>query len=165
MALTPQQLERQLTRLASRTPDRVLANAVRRGARRVVAASQREIASKGIGRAIWGANPRGLRKLVTVARARGESAVVETAIQAVGIPALMETGGQTKTHPIKPKRQGGVLAFMGSQGAAFARFVTNHRARINRQPSIEPELQRALPTIQREMTDSLDAWIDATTKF
>lgn len=84
-----------------RLPGAVL-NAMRDQLRRTLDTVKRDIASNsGIGQTIWGKNPKGLDKLVTLIQARVKDGAIETGIRVNGLPKIIDQGGTIKPHFIR----------------------------------------------------------------
>ena len=99
----------------------------------------------GLGRALWHATKRPSGKpplLVKVGRTSKKGDTYVTGIVVTGMAALIEKGGRTKAHKIRPltaKR----LAFNVGGNAVFAKLVQHPGSTVTPTPVARPDLQRA----------------------
>lgn len=140
---------------------RVTLNATRRVLRRAVTVIKKDIRSRSeFGRNLFtkrGSGP-DLNKLVTVIRARGTEDSIDTGIRLKGLPKIIEQGGVTEKHTIKP-RSAPRLAFQGtgrfSGGLIFAKVV-NHPGSTVRPHGYAAAVHRTLgPLLTREVGTAL----------
>jgi hypothetical protein len=165
--MTPNQLRMHLANKAGKGLDNLVKNALRRGARRVKTRGIRRLAKKGIAHSIWGKKRSGLNRAVKVGRAEESGQGWSVDIEAKGIPALVEEGGQGKgPYPIKarrPARNGRkLLSFRGSGGRGIADgSVTHPPLRVAKDPWLSPSLDEESPSIERDLEFSLDLFTEA----
>jgi hypothetical protein len=116
--------QRQLIELGGPKLTRAADNAIRRGSRRIVTRAIKEFQSRAIGRSLFvGAKGRkAARALIKAERVSGVGGLRVVEIVAKGLAGIQEHGGRIGNHPIEPKG-GGLLAFSGPEGLAFARHV------------------------------------------
>lgn len=149
---------------------RALKNSLQRGARRSATETRKQVAAQsGIGRTIWGKNQSGLtkQKLVTAIEPRGGGEAVEgslsgdavvTGVRLRGIPKLVEEGGRTKAHTIKP-RGGAVgrerLAFVTGGKLVRPRSVRHPGSPIRPHGFAAATLQRNAPGIVADVNRSV----------
>lgn len=161
--LTPEQARAEMAKLQGKGLDNVMKNTLRRGARRVREGGIKDIATKGPGRRIWGKKPKGLRKQVVMSKVQQNGpAAFEIEIDVKGIPGHMETGGRTAPHRIKAQRRGPkgkrLLSFRAAGGTGAVPEVQHPGGRVNRDPSVEPRLEREAPQIERELVAAVDVF-------
>lgn len=126
--------------------------AIRRVLGRTKTLTLRAFRSRGIGRAIFGKNPAGARKLIKTTRVEviGKD-FYRVGLDLKGFVALQETGGQTKPHPIRAKGSGR-LAFEGKPGdLTRPRSVRHPGGRVARFPAAEPIMRAQAPAFVKEM--------------
>lgn len=132
-------------------------NGIRNQIRQTITTVKRDIATKsGIGRRIWGKNRSGLNSIVTLVKARKAGMDVETGIKLKGLPAIIETGGQTKKHLIKPKNAK-FLRFPGKGGEGFTmtKLVRHPGSRVGRHEFAKDALERDSQKINAAVAASL----------
>ena len=95
------------------------------GAVLVSAADQaiERIPQKGIGRKIWGQKNTGLKKLVRVGKVDEVGDNMQGTVTAAGLAGLIEEGGRTEEHDIKPRRGGRLLARRAGENHGRVFFV------------------------------------------
>jgi hypothetical protein len=161
--MTPEQARADLARLQGKGLDNVLKNAMRRGARRVREESIKDISRKGLGRRIWGKKPKGLRKQVVAGKVEKASpAGFSVEITVKGLPGMMELGGRTEAHDIKARKAGPkgkrLLSFRASGGEGAVAEVRHPGSNIHKDPSVEPNLAKHSPQIERDITAAVDVF-------
>lgn len=72
-----------------------------------------------------------------------------------GFAALIEKGGRTAPHLIRPKRSS-LLRFEGKTGTVFARAVRHPGGPVHKNPIGEKSIQRAFRTFPNELDRSFD---------
>lgn len=118
------------------------------------------LVSRSIGKGIFGRNPSGAWKLVTVSKPVVQGDNVALKITLKGLAALQEVGGRIKPHIIKPKRAK-MLAFAAAGGfgfggdLVFAKIVHHPGATVPKHESLKPAaakvLVAAMQDIQRDL--------------
>jgi hypothetical protein len=161
--MTPGQAAAALGSSARELSKRVLAP-IRKGMRLVVRDSKRGYKNTSLGQALWG---RGVGKygkpslIVNNLRARRSTSqeAFVAGVQIVGMAAIMEEGGRTKAHPIRP-RQAGALYFKGRSGRLIRAGAVEHPgSRIDRRNVAGPLFDRAVAQIERELADTMERTI------
>ena len=116
--------------------------------------------NQGIGRTLFGKKKSGLRVLIKRTRVEDNGRLIKGGLDVRGVARLMEQGGQTKPHQIKPKNAP-YLAFKGSRGFVFTKKPVRHPgSRIPRQPQAERALRTAEPRILQQVKDAHQSLID-----
>lgn len=81
------------------------------------------IPKDGIGRRIWGQKNSGLKKLVRAGKVEEVGDNMQGTVTAAGLAGLIEEGGRTEKHEIKPRRGGRFLARRAGENHGRAFFV------------------------------------------
>lgn len=133
-------------------------NSLRRGVRKTIKDTKRDIQTgSGIGRTIWGKNPVGLSKLVTLIRVRGSETAIETGMKLKGLPRMIEEGGQIRPHRIP------IRAFTDSLGRNMpARTVQHPGAPVRAHGFGGSNLQRDESHILETLAGDVGRWLEAT---
>ena len=153
--MTPFQAADALERFLKKEPN-LVANAIRRVVRSARTDGMNRMRSRGIGLALFRRRAFDLRQIVKTIRIRQEGNAIIGGVEVKGIAALIEMGGRTLPHPIKPKL-GTMLALKLPQGRVFARAVNHPGSRIPAQPSLRPALNAAMPRLATEIDEALAA--------
>lgn len=69
---------------------------------------------------------------------------------------ILELGGTTAPHIIRPRRPGGVLAFESGGQTIFARLVNHPGSRIAPHPTLRPALEGQVAKIPERMERAVD---------
>lgn len=161
--MTPEQARADLARLQGKGLDNVMANTIRRGARRMKKRAIADIGSRGIGRRIWGKKPKGLEKILSIGRVQREGpASISITLTAKGIPALIEEGGKTAPHKIKAFRRGPkgrrLLSFRKAGGEGAVAEVQHPGSAVAKDPWIGPAGDAESPQTERELLAAVDVF-------
>lgn len=105
---------------------RVATNAIRRGARRIAAATRKEMKGRGVVQRVFRGDADGLGKLVHAHRPEVVGGIIQCKITVKGLAAIQETGGRTAAHSIGPKTAGKLA------------FVTHGRLVVTPNPVMHP---------------------------
>jgi len=135
--------------------------------------------NRSITRRIWGSGAKTGKKgtlewFVFVGPIRRHGDALGVTLEAKGLPAMIEQGGQTREHMIRPRKSrlslsknlslsqlsryrhrrgkrtltgGGVLAWEGPGGMVFRRIVSRHSAKIPKAPVIAPLWDREVEAV------------------
>jgi hypothetical protein len=122
---------------AGRLPGTVL-NAVRRPLRRKITVIKKRLRTEcGIGTSIWGKDPSGLNRIVTLLKARVSAGALVTGVKLVGIPAKIEGGGRFNPHTIRRGFGRGPIPHPGSA-------VRAHNIARQEMDAVAPEVMNAV---------------------
>lgn len=146
-------------------------NSGRRAGRKIRAEAVASFASSGIGRAIWGGSvsragkkawQKSIRVVIAFPRVRREGPnALNISMHLRGFAGLVEKGGQTKPHTIKPnrakflafeagRRLGDVLGIHGGN-KVFTRSVRHPGSKVPRAPFAEPAMRKGVSIVAREL--------------
>jgi len=111
----------------------------------------------GIGRSIFGKKKGGMRLLIKRVKVQDDGNRIKGGLEVRGIAALIELGGKTKAHEIRPKARwlafaptGGRIGSIFGQEArelVFAKLVKHPGSRIPKTPQAERALRESVPRI------------------
>jgi hypothetical protein len=121
----------------------------------------------GIGRKLWGARGKGAGAALMVAykprpRWSKSQQKVVGGLETKGIPALIEHGGRTKPHAIRPKLAG---ALAGSLFHPVSGSINHPGSNVPKRPQLYPAMrkaaQRIAPYLDREAQAEVNATLEA----
>lgn len=148
--MTPTEARINVLKLAAELP-REYENAMKRVLRRARTVAAGKIRSRGIGRALWGKGRSTATLSLKVERVKRSGTTLSGGLEAKGVAAMIDQGGMTKPHVIKPKN-GTVLALKLPGGRAFARAVRHPGSRIPAQPF----MKTAQAAVESDLPKELD---------
>jgi len=154
---SPEQMADALDRFGKDAP-REQINAIRRAmtfARSIVI---KRVRSTGVGRALWGRKGSGARLMVPRQRVTRSGGVIHGGLLLRGLAAMIDAGGRTLPHEIKPKKAR-VLANTVS-GFFSATAVRHPGSRIAAEAFSEAAMREALPRITEEIDKGLQRLAD-----
>lgn len=70
---------------------------------------------------------------------------------------ILELGGRTRPHIIRPKTEGGVLAFERGGETVFARFVNHPGSVIRPHPTLRPALEGQVAQLPERLARAIEA--------
>ena len=167
--MTPEQARRAIAKLPGQF-DRVVANAFRRGTRRIREDAIKRLTSGGVGRKLWGKKPKGARAQVKQGKIVTRGAGVSTEFVVQGMAALQDQGGRTKPHPI-PKsaraleaaRARGKVFHLKSLGNVFVSVknkpIQHPGSNVARRPFMDPAISAGSPAIDKDIEALTDAMV------
>jgi hypothetical protein len=166
--ITPAQAADQLRKMANPRPlHREVANAFRRGARRIEKRAEDRFTTRGVGRRLFGRKKAGARKLFSVSRVKTQGGVLSAEITVKGLAAIQETGGVTRPHLIKPGKfllKGvPVLVFRTPRGLVITSKPVRHPGAMHPAiPSLAPEFEAGIPDVTREVEAAVEKHVLAS---
>lgn len=143
---------------------RACSQAFERSARYLRTEIAQKARAKGIVRAVFARNTGKLVRSLKLGRVkRTPRDDFEAPLEAGGLLAIQETGGQLRPHTIRPKRAP-LLVFV-TQGRLVATPIVRHPGAIHpKMPAFGPELKRGAPRFRRDVLAAIQAHIKAAAR-
>jgi len=153
--------------------DKPIINAIRRALTAAKTDAKGRFRKSGIGRRIWGKNPKGLDSFIKRDQVTKEGDVFHGSLRVHGLPGLIEQGGRTQAHDItsfvvRSSGKGSILGnkalgfFVRASGAASAtgrvRATVKHPGGpIAKHANVAAAMEAIRPRIEADIRAALDA--------